>query len=84
MPLGTVDLDQILCHQEERTVGRDNVVTLAGVALPLAKQPGRRTCAGLRVLVRRHLDGRPWPLRWPRPARFGGYPDSGPPLDRRS
>jgi len=27
------------------------------VARQLAKQPGRRTCAGLRVLVRRHLDG---------------------------
>jgi hypothetical protein len=57
IPVGSVDLDQILCHQAERTVGRDNVVTLEGVALQLAKQPGRRTCAGLRVLVRRHLDG---------------------------
>jgi hypothetical protein len=27
------------------------------VALQLAKQPGRRTCAGLRVLIRRHLSG---------------------------
>jgi hypothetical protein len=26
--------------------------------LQLAKQPGRRSCTGLRVLVRRHLDGR--------------------------
>jgi len=57
VPLGRVDLDQILCVEEERVVGRDNVVTLAGVALQVAKQPGRRSCAGLRVLVRRHLDG---------------------------
>jgi len=57
VPLGRVDLDQILCHQEERTVGQDNTVALAGGRLQLAKQPGRRTCAGLRVLVRRHLDG---------------------------
>jgi hypothetical protein len=28
------------------------------VRLQIAKQRGRRTCAGLRVLVRRHLDGR--------------------------
>jgi len=56
VPLGRVDLDQILCVEEERVVGRDNVVTLAGVALQVAKQPGRRTCAGLRVLARRHLD----------------------------
>src|SRR5262247_2611836 len=58
VPLGRVELDQILCLEDERVVGRDNVVTLAGVALQVAKQPGRRTCAGLRVLARRHLDGR--------------------------
>ncbi len=56
--LGRVDLDQILCVEDERVVGRDNVVVIGGVALQVAKQPGRRTCAGLRVLVRRHLDGR--------------------------
>ena len=56
--LGRVDLDQILCHEEERTVSQDNVVVLDRVPLQLAKQPGRRTCAGLRVLIRRHLDGR--------------------------
>jgi len=58
VPLGGVDLEQILCHQEERVVARDNTVVLDGVLLQLAKQPGRRSCAGLRVLVRRHLDGR--------------------------
>lgn len=58
VPLARVDLEQILCHQDERVVARDNTVTLGSVLLQLAKQPGRRTCAGLRVLVRRHLDGR--------------------------
>jgi hypothetical protein len=57
VPLGRVDLDQILCVEDERTVGRDNVVPTDRVPLQLAKQPGRRTCAGLRVLVRRHLNG---------------------------
>lgn len=57
VPLGRVDLTPILCHQEERTVALDNTVTLEGVRLQLAKQPGRRTCARLRVLIRRHLDG---------------------------
>jgi len=57
VPLGRVDLDQILCVEDERIVGRDNVVTTDRLPLQLAKQPGRRTCAGLRVLVRRHLDG---------------------------
>ena len=57
VPLGRVDLEQILCVEEERTVGLDNVVTTERLPLQLSKQPGRRTCAGLRVLVRRHLNG---------------------------
>ena len=83
VPLGPVDLEQILCHQDERTVARDNTVTLDGVVLQLAKQATRRSCAGLRVVVRRHLDGRhsvwlgpapPRPLRcaWSRAARGRG------------
>lgn len=57
VPLGPVDLEQILCVQEERVVGRDNAVTLHGRAFQLERQPGRRSCAGLRVLIRRHLNG---------------------------
>jgi len=57
VPLARVDLEQILCIEEERVVGRDNVVTADGLPLQVTKQPGRRTCAGLRVLVRRHLNG---------------------------
>ena len=58
VPLGRHDLDQLLCHEEERVVARDNTVSLDGLLLQIDKQRGRRTCAGLRVLVRRHLDGR--------------------------
>jgi len=58
VPVGRVDLEQILCHQDERVVARDNTVVLDGVVLQLAKQAGRRRCAGLRVVVRRHLDAR--------------------------
>ena len=57
VPLGRIDLEQILCVEAERVVGRDNVIAADGVALQLGKQPGRRTCAGLHVLVRRHLNG---------------------------
>jgi Helix-turn-helix domain len=57
VPVGAVDLDQILCREDERVVSRDNVVTLDRLALQVSKQPGRRTCAGLRVLIRRHLNG---------------------------
>ncbi len=55
---GRTDLDQILCHEEERIVARDNTVVLDRLVLAIPRQPGRRSCAGLRVLVRRHLDGR--------------------------
>jgi hypothetical protein len=57
VPLGEVDLDEVFFEQEVRTVGKDNTVGLDGVRLQLDKQPGRRTCAGLAVHVRRHLDG---------------------------
>ena len=76
--LGTVDLDQILCHEEARTVGRDNTVRLDGVLLQVAKQPGRRTCAGLHVLARRHLDGRH--SLGLGPQRLGLYDSHGRPL----
>lgn len=56
-PLGAADLEAIFCHEETRTVQRDNTVTLESVRLQIAKQPGRATCAGLQVLARRHLDG---------------------------
>ena len=62
-PLGTADLEAIFCHLETRTVQRDNTVTVDGVVLQIARQPGRRTCAGLTVEARRHLDGT-HTLRW--------------------
>lgn len=58
VPIGAVDLDAILCQQDERVVAPDNTVVVDGRLLQLERQPGRRTCAGLRVLVRQHLDGR--------------------------
>jgi len=54
---GGADLEQILCHEELRTVGKDNTVAIGGIRLQIAKQPGRPTCAGLELTVRRHLDG---------------------------
>jgi len=77
--VGDVDLDQILCHQETRRVGEDNTVTLAGVVLQVSKQPGRRTCAGLEVVVRRHVDGRH--SIWRGPQRLGLFDARGRPLD---
>lgn len=58
VPVGAVDLDPILCQQDERVVAPDNTVTVGGRVLQIERQPGRRTCAGVRVIVRQHLDGR--------------------------
>ena len=58
VPLGMTDLDLVLCHEATRVVARDNTVTIADRVLQIAPQPGRRSCAGLTVTVRRHLDGR--------------------------
>ena len=70
---GGADLEQILCHEELRTVGKDNTVVLDAVRLQIAKQPGRATCAGLEVVVRRHLDGTHSVWRGPRCwGRFDG------------
>ena len=77
--LGDVDLDQMLCHQESRTVGQDNTVTLDRVTLQISKQPGRRTCAGLDVLVRGHLDGR-YSI-WRGTQRLGLFEATGQPVD---
>ncbi len=80
VPLHGVDLDAILCEQEERTVDKDNVVTFADVSL-LAKQPGRPTCAGLRVTVRRDVHG--VVSVWHGARCFGRYDGQGRPRSDR-
>ena len=79
VPLGDVDLDQLLAEDGERLVGRDNVVSFEGVSLQVAEQPGRRSCAGLRVTVRRHLTGEH--TVWRGPQCLGRYDAQGRPLD---
>ena len=54
--LSGVDLNQILCFEEERIVQKDNTVGCEGLRLQVPKQRGRATCAGLSLIVRRHLD----------------------------
>jgi hypothetical protein len=75
--VGDADLEQILCQEEARVVGPDNVVALGSIALQIAKQPGRRTCAGL--TVRRHLDGTY--TIWRGGQRLGRYDATGTPVD---
>lgn len=76
--LGPVDLHEIFCEQEIRTVGRDNTVSFDGVTLQLARQAGRRTCSGLHVQVRHHLDGSH--SIWRGSQLFGRYDPEGRPL----
>ena len=52
------DLDAIFYEEEERQVSRDNTVVFRRARLQLHPQPGRRSCAGLHVSVRRQMDGR--------------------------
>jgi transposase len=82
VPVSPAQLEPILCHEEARRVARDNTVTLERVVLQIAKQRGRRTCAGLPVLVRRHLDGR-HSVWWGRRC-LGRYDAAGRPLTARS
>jgi transposase len=79
VPLGGVDLETILCHEEERIVGRDNTVSLTRQVLQIAAQPGRRSCAGLTVTVRRHLDGRY--TIWRGTHRLGRFEADGRPME---
>jgi len=57
VPLGEARCEDIFYEAEERIVAKDNTVSFQGVTLQIAAQPGRRSCAGLRVEGRRQLDG---------------------------
>jgi transposase len=57
VPVGSFDLDAIFFEEEDRQVARDNTVVVQGVRFQILPQPGRRSCAGLTVSVRRHMNG---------------------------
>jgi transposase len=52
------DLEWIFSVQHERTVNRDNTVTLDNRVLQIEKVRWRNTLAGASVIVHQHLDGR--------------------------
>lgn len=56
VPVGKTDLNQILCVEHSRVVGRDNTVCFEGVSLQIGKQKGRRSCQGMKVFVRLHVN----------------------------
>jgi hypothetical protein len=81
VPLGRVDLEQILCHEEARRVAQDNTISFDGRTFQIGRQPGRRSCAGLEVTVRRHLNGE-YSI-WSAARRLGRYAATVKPQDRR-
>jgi transposase len=76
------ELAEVLCHQEERVVGNDNTVVLAGVRLQLPPSPLRAHYVRATVKVRRYQDGSHAIFHGPR--CIGRYDANGTALDRLS
>jgi len=72
------DLDRIFSIQHERTVNRDNTVSVDNRVLQIDKSRWRATLAGCRVTVCEHLDGRLSVVYGPH--RVGRYNAQGQPL----
>jgi transposase len=79
VPLDGVDLGEMLYVEEVRTVAKDNTITLWGLCFQIGPQPGRRSCAGLGVQVRCHMDGTYSIRRGPR--LFGRYDETARPVE---
>jgi transposase len=75
VPWSGGDLDQILCHQEERVVGNDNTVRFDGLVLQIPPSPIRRHFVKATVQVRRYRDGRLALYHGPR--RIAAYDAAG-------
>ena len=57
VPIGDLDLDQVLCIEEPHQVGNDNTVIWRRRRLQIPSSPLRRHFVKARVKVRQHLDG---------------------------
>lgn len=58
VPLMGVELDDVLCEQFERTVGRDNCVAFEGRRLQIPATAHRMHYVKVKVRVDRYCDGR--------------------------
>ena len=56
VPAKGLDPRTLFYEEEDRMVRKDNTVSFDGICLQISKQPGRTTCAGLQVQVRRFMD----------------------------
>ncbi|HVA63378.1 MAG TPA: hypothetical protein VNF74_06620 [Terriglobales bacterium] len=57
LPLAGQNLDEVFSLQHERTVNRDNTVTVGNLVLQIKPVRWRHSLAGCKVLVRQHLSG---------------------------
>jgi hypothetical protein len=73
------DLDLIFALQFERTVNRDNTVSIQNLRLQIERVRWRATLAGCSVLVHQHLDGT-FTITYG-PQRLGHYSANGVPLE---
>ena len=58
MPYAGTAIEEVLCWQEDRVVGRDNTVRFDGRVLQLPPDPARHHWVRATVQVRRYADGR--------------------------
>jgi hypothetical protein len=58
VPWSGGDLGEILCHQEDRVVAKDNTVRFEGLVLQIPPSPIRHHYVKVAVQVRRYPDGR--------------------------
>jgi hypothetical protein len=79
VPARDAPLDEIFCRETVRQVGKDNAINCGKVVLQISKQPGRKTCAGLSVVVRQHFDGT-WSIHRGTQV-FGRYAADGRPVE---
>src|SRR3954452_20508889 len=76
------DLDQVFSIQTERTVAKDNTITIRDRYWQLDQTPFRRTLADCRVTICEHLDGTV-SVRWG-PHTVGRFDAEGRPLQAKA
>jgi len=76
------DLDNILCHQEDRVVGNDNTIVFGKLRLQIEPSPLRSHFVKATVQVRRYADDTLAIFYGPR--RIGRYRPDGTPFDAKS
>ena len=82
VPVDEAELVEAFAIEVPRVVGKDNVVSIDGLALQISRQPGRTSCAGLKVTARRYLTGE-YAVTWGR-RLLGCYDAQGNPMPSAS